>query len=86
MVFEEQENILKLDLEFEIFLYKEEMGAKESLNHTEHFETTEENILNREEVVFTIPKELGPGKYFVDVVITVKPDVGKVRKIFNIKV
>ncbi len=86
LVFEEEENILKLDLEFEIFLYDEETGSKEALNHTEHFETTEENILDRREVVFTIPKELGPGKYFVDVAITVKPDVGKVRKIFNIKV
>jgi GWxTD domain-containing protein len=86
LVFEEEENILKLDLEFDIFIYKEGMTAKENMEHTEHFETTEEEILDRAEVVFTIPKELAPGKYFIDVVITVKPDVGKVRKIFDIKV
>jgi GWxTD domain-containing protein len=86
LVFEEEEKVLKLDLEFEFFIYKDEAGTKEKMQHTEHFETTEEKILNRKEIVFTIPKELEPGKYFVDVVITVKPDVGKVRKIFNIKV
>jgi GWxTD domain-containing protein len=86
MVFKEEENILKLELEFELFIYREESGAKEQLMHTEMFETTEEKILKEDEVVITIPKDLSPGKYFVDVVITVKPDVGKVRKIFDIKV
>ncbi len=86
LIFKEEESILKLDLEFEFFIYREETGAKENVQHTEHFETTEEKILNKEDVVFTIPKDLEPGKYFVDVIITVKPSVGKVRKIFNIKV
>lgn len=86
LVFEEEESLLKLDLEFEFFIYKDEAGTKEKMQHTEHFETTEEKILNRKEVVFTIPKELEPGKYFVDVIIMVKPDIGKVRKIFTIKV
>jgi GWxTD domain-containing protein len=86
LVFEEEESLLKLDLEFELFIYRDETGIKEKMQHTEHFETTEENILDRDEVVFSIPKELEPGKYFIDVIITVKPDVGKVRKIFNIKV
>jgi hypothetical protein len=85
LVFEQEEDILKLDLGFEFYIYDEETGHKEKLEHDERFETTEENILNREEVVFTIPKDLGPGKYFIDVIITVMPDVGKVRKIFNIK-
>ena len=86
LVFEEEESLLKLDLEFEIFIYRDETGTREKIQHTEHFETTEEYILNRDEVVWTIPKELAPGKYFIDVIVTVKPDVGKVRKIFNIKV
>ena len=86
LIFEEEESLLKLDLEFEIFIYRDEAGTKEKMQHTEHFETTEEKILDQDEVIFMIPKELEPGKYFIDVVITVKPDVGKVRKIFNIKV
>jgi len=86
LVFEEEENLLKLDLEFEFYIYQEESGVKDKFQHTENFETTEERILNQKDIVFTIPKDLEPGKYFVDVIITVKPDVGKVRKIFNIKV
>lgn len=86
MVFAEEESILKLDLEFEFFIYEEDTGARETLQHTENFETTEEQILDRKDIVFSIPKDLKPGKYFVDVIIIVKPDVGKVRKIFNIKV
>ena len=86
LVFEEEESVLKLDLEFEFFIYQEESGTKDQMQHTEQFQTTEEQILDQDQVVFTIPKDLEPGKYFVDVIITVKPDVGKVRKIFNIKV
>ncbi len=86
LVFEEEESVLKLDLELEFFIYKDETGAKEKLQHTEHFETTEEQILDQDEIVFAVPKDLEPGKYTVDVIITVKPDVGKVRKIFDIKV
>lgn len=86
LVFAEEEDILKLDMEFEFYIYKEETGTKERMEHTANFETTEEKVLNLEEIVFSIPKELEPGKYFIDVIITVKPNVGKVRKIFNIKV
>lgn len=86
LIFEEEESILKLDLDFEIYLYQEESGKKEKMEHAENFEITEEKVLQLDEIVFTIPKDLEPGKYFVDVIITVKPNVGKVRKIFNIKV
>jgi GWxTD domain-containing protein len=86
LVFEEEESVLKLDLEFEFYVYREESGTKEKVQRSEHFETTEEKILAQDEVVFTIPKDLEPGKYLVDVIITVKPNVGKVRKIFDIKV
>jgi hypothetical protein len=86
LIFEEEESVLKLDLEFEFFIYQEESGTKDQMQHAEIFQTTEEQILDQDQVVFTIPKDLEPGKYFVDVIITVKPDVGKVRKIFDIKV
>ena len=85
LVFAEEGDALKLDLEFEFFIYKEDAGTKDKMQHSVNFETTEEKILDREEIIFTIPKELEPGRYFVDVIITVKPDVGKVRKIFNIR-
>ena len=86
LVFDAEESLLKLDLEFEFFIYQEQSGVKDRMQHAEHFESTEEDILNRKDIVFTIPKDLDPGKYFFDVIITVKPDVGKVRKIFDIKV
>jgi GWxTD domain-containing protein len=86
LVFKEDENILKLDLDFELYIYREESDTKEKITHAEHLETTEEQILNQDEVIIEIPKDLSPGKYFVDVVIMVKPNVGKVRKIFDIKV
>jgi len=86
LVFDADESLLMLDLEFEIFIYQEQSGTKDRLKHAEHFESTEEDILNRKDIVFTIPKDLDPGKYFFDVIIMVKPDIGKVRKIFDIKV
>ncbi len=86
LVFKEEENLLNLDLDFSFVIYEENTAMKEEIQHSEHFEKTEEEILNIEEVTFAIPKELKPGKYYVDVILTVKPDVGKVRKIFNIKV
>jgi GWxTD domain-containing protein len=86
LVFKEEESVLNLDLDFSFVIYEETTAAKEEMQHSEHFETTEDEILNRKEITFTIPKKLMPGKYFVDVVINVKPDMGKVRKIFDIKV
>jgi hypothetical protein len=86
LVFKEEESSLNLDLDFSFIIYEEATAAKEEMQHSEHFETTEDDILNRKEITFKIPKELKPGKYYVDVVIAIKPDMGKVRKIFDIKV
>jgi GWxTD domain-containing protein len=86
LVFREGDSGLNLDLDFSFVFYEEATTKKEEMERAEHFETSEDEILNREEITFSFPKELKPGKYFVDVVISIKPDLGKVRKIFDIKV
>jgi len=42
--------------------------------------------MDLEEIRFTFSLDLKPGKYFFDVLIIGKPDIGRTRKIFNIKI
>lgn len=86
LTFREEENVLHIDLDFSFIIYEESTAAKNEMESSEHFETTEEELLARKEIIFAIPKELKPGKYYVDVIVSVEPDVAKVRKIFDIKV
>ena len=43
-------------------------------------------VVEMEEIVLTFPFELDPGEYIIDVIAIVKPKIGKIRKIFRIKV
>ncbi len=84
--FESAENKLKADFDFEFFIYARKGTENTRFKRQKIFETTEEEMLELEEIILTFPYDLKPGKYYVDVVAIIKPKIGKVRKIFKIKV
>jgi GWxTD domain-containing protein len=84
--FEAEENKLKADFVFEFFVYSKKSPEKFRFTRKKSFETTEEQALELEKVVLTFPYDLKPGEYYFDVLVIVKPKIGKVRKIFKIKV
>lgn len=86
LVFKEEEGLLKADFEIEFFIYPDEGGSKINFQKTINFEEEEQELLKKEKIVFTFPYTLSPGKYKVDVLIIAKPDVGRSRKIFTIKI
>ncbi|HZX11575.1 MAG TPA: GWxTD domain-containing protein, partial [Acidobacteriota bacterium] len=69
------------------FVYADQKGAeKKTFNETRQIESTEKELLDMEEIHFAFTFDLKPGKYFFDVLIIGKPDIGRTRKIFNIKI
>jgi GWxTD domain-containing protein len=83
--FEAEGNRLRADFAFEFFIYSKKKPEKDRFTREKSFETTEEEALELDDVVLTFPYELGHGEYYFDVVMIVKPRIGKVRKIFKIK-
>jgi GWxTD domain-containing protein len=84
--FEADENRLKADFNFEFFIYSRKKPEKYRFTQQKSYETTEEKALEMEQIVFSFPYDLKPGDYYFDVVVVVEPRIGKVRKIFRIKV
>ena len=84
--FEADDNRLKADFNFEFFIYSRKKPEKYRFTRQESYETTEEKALEMEQIVFSFPYDLKPGDYYFDVVVMVEPKIGKVRKIFRIKV
>ena len=84
--FESAENKLRADFDFEFFIYGRKDQGMARLKSQKTFETTEEKALGLDEIILTIPYDLKSGNYYFDVVVIVTPKIGKVRKIFKIKV
>jgi len=79
-------NKLKADFTFEFYIYSKTKPEKDQFTRQKSFETTEEEALELEKIVLTFPYDLTPGDYYFDVLVIVEPKIGKVRKIFKIKV
>ncbi|MFW6139721.1 MAG: GWxTD domain-containing protein [Acidobacteriota bacterium] len=87
LAFVEQEGRLKAEFEFQFFVYQDKKGAqKKTFRGKRQIEFTEKELLDMEEIHFTYSFDLAPGKYFFDVLIIGKPDIGRTRKIFKIKI
>ena len=84
--FEVDKNKLIAEFEFEFFIYQKNSPEKNRFIKQKSFETTEEEVVEMEEIVLTFPFDLEPGEYIIDVIAIVKPKIGKIRKIFRIKV
>lgn len=84
--FVSSENKLKAEFDFEFFIYERKGTEKKRFERQKTYETTEEEVLELDEIILTFPYDLGPGDYYFDVVAIIKPKIGKVRKIFKIKV
>ncbi len=84
--FEGEANKLKADFSLEFYVYSKKSPDKDRFSRQKSFETTEEEALEMKKVVLTFPYDLKPGEYYFDVLIVVEPKIGKIRKIFKIKV
>lgn len=86
LTFTAEDELLKASFEFEFYIYQKKDSKKYKFQDVKDFEKSEDEILHLKEIIFTFPYELKPGNYYFDVIIIVKPDGGKVRNIFEIKV
>ncbi len=86
LIFKEEEGLLKANFEFEFFIYQKKGLRKYKFQDVRSFEKPEDEMIQLKEIDFSFPYDVKPGNYYFDVIIFVKPDGGKVRKIFEIKV
>lgn len=86
VTFVEEEGKLKADFEFEFHIYEKGSSKKEKIKESRSFEKPEEEVLKLENIIFNFPLNLKPGKYYFDVIIIGKKEIGKTRKIFEIKI
>ena len=87
LLFTEEENLLKLELEFQFFIYTTgKHSSKRSFSETKPFAIKESELVNLKNLTFSFPMDLAPGQYYFDVVIIGKAEIGKTRKIFTVKV
>jgi len=86
MSFKDENDYLRADFEFQFFIYNKDGIKEDTFTRTKSFKEPEEEVLKMEKMKFAFPYDIKPGKYFFDVIITIKPNLGKVRKIFKIKV
>jgi len=83
--FYEEEGELQADFVFTFMLYLQSGGKVDEFQETRHLAITEEELVELDELRFSIEYDLQRGKYYVDVTVDIKPDVGKTRKIFKIR-
>jgi GWxTD domain-containing protein len=87
LAFVEEDGLLKAEFEFQFYVYADKKGAqKQTFIETRQFETKEEELVDMEEINFTFTFDLNKGKYFLDVLIIGRPDIGRTRKIFSIRI
>lgn len=84
--FEAEADKLKSDFAFEFFIYSKKGPEKDRFARQKSFETTEKEALELGNVVLTFPYDLNPGDYYFDVLMIIKPKIGKIRKIFRINI
>jgi len=81
------ESLLLADMSFEFFIYpREGETAKLELNQTRSFSMPEDELVKTKQLTFSLPFELSEGRYYIDALIVVRPELTKTRKIFNIRV
>jgi len=86
LAFVEEEGLLKAEFEFRFYVYEDKKDArKQTFIETRQFESTEEEVIDLEEINFIFTFDLKKGKYFLDVLIIGRPDIGRTRKIFHIR-
>lgn len=84
--FKREGGLLRADLEFEFFIYQKDGRKTDRFRLDKSFSGPEKDFTGEREVVFSIPYDLKPGEYYVDVVIVGKEaSFNKTRKIFEIK-
>ncbi len=86
LTFAEEEGVLTADFEFDFFVYQTGGPEKKEFHELRHIKVTEEELLDLKEATFSFSFPLEPGEYYFDVVIIGKPEVGKSRKFFKVKI
>jgi GWxTD domain-containing protein len=85
LIFRGEGDKVETDFEFKFYVYSKNSSQKKIVTDKRHFESDEEGIVREKYITFKFPFDLKPGKYYFDTIIS-SPDVGKTRKIVEVKI
>jgi len=80
----EEGGLLSVEFEFTFYLYREG-EAKDKFVEKRAFTAAAEDLEKKKEIFFAFPRELAPGRVFIDAIVNGRQDNGRVRKIFEVK-
>jgi GWxTD domain-containing protein len=85
MIFTEGEGVLAADMVLDFFIYTREGEKIMRFQREAHFEKTEAEIIDMDEIVLTFPLDIQRGDYYFDITLG-GAGLAKTRKIFEISV
>ena len=84
--FKEDAGLMRADLEFQFFVYAKDKAKVDEFTENKTIAETEQRLLSMKEIVIVIPRAFAPGTYYLDVIIIAPAgELGKTRKIFEVK-
>jgi GWxTD domain-containing protein len=83
--FRDIEGKLVAAFDFEFTIYKIGVAGREKFSETRDYAEMRDTAQASRNIMFSIPRELAPGKYYVDVVLNGKEGAGNGRKIIAVK-
>ncbi len=85
LIFLEGEDMLSADIVLEFFIYTRKGEKIMRFQREARFESTEEELVDMEDAVFTFPMDIEPGDYYFDITLG-GSGLAKTRKIFEIEI
>jgi GWxTD domain-containing protein len=82
--FKDENGLLQVAFAFTFFLYQGS-AEKETFGESRTFSGKAEEIENQKEIAFVFPRDLPPGRTYVDVIVDGGQDNGRIRKIIPVK-
>lgn len=86
LILKEENEFLKEDYQFILYIYDKDGKKKEQLNEIRTFKIKKEEILKLKKVEFKFPHQLQKGFYYLDITIIEGGSKSKTRKIFKLKI
>lgn len=86
LFYKEENGYLVVDLRFDFYIYSDDGIKKDRFSKMMNFKESEEQVLKMDKIIFTIPYQLEPGSYYVDVKVSDSGGIGQFRKIVKIKI
>ncbi len=86
LLYKEESGYFLVDLRFDFYIYSDDGIRKERFSKNMNFKELKDDVLKMDDIIFTIPYELEPGAYYIDVKVSDSEGIGHFRKIVKVRI